>query len=109
MRTILAVAAVAFLAFANMAVAQDKPSSPFADPACPKLAEVEAVLTKRGEKFVVLDIVSLLNVAPKSPLHILVSTFDTPSGNFVVYGYETPDGCVNGPTPIGEVASKVGA
>lgn len=104
MRTLLALAAIAFLAGPTFAQTAPAASSPFADPACPTMAEVEAILTKQHETFVVIDVQSLLNVAPKKATHVLVSTF----GKFAVFGYETPEGCLNGPTPIAELADKVG-
>jgi hypothetical protein len=109
MRTLAALFAAFALALgpSTVVLAQTAPaaSSPFADPAsCPTMAEVEAVLTKQHETFVVIDVQSLLNVAPKKATHVLVSTF----GKYAVFGYETPEGCLNGPTPIAERADKVG-
>jgi hypothetical protein len=108
MKTLLALAALTVLALGETvapAFAQaTPPTSPFADPACPKLAEVEAILSKQHETFVELDVKSLIgvNVTPK----VLVSTF---VGKYVVFGYEDQNGCVTGPTPIAAIPPQVGA
>lgn len=89
------------------ALAQDAPAAPapqqFADPACPKLAEVIAILQLRHETYVVLDATDLLNVGTTSESKILVTTV----GNAVAIGYEA-EGCVVGPIGIATVVPKVG-
>jgi hypothetical protein len=88
------------------ALAQDAPGapSPFADPACPKMDEVTALLDKQHEDYVILDVTSLLNVSTTSPTRVLVATF----GKYAVFGYEDTNGCLTGPTPIAEIAPKIG-
>jgi hypothetical protein len=104
MKTLLALAALTLLAVATPVFAQAAPAaSPFADPACPTLAEVEAILSKQHETFVELSADSLLNVAAKTK--ILVSTL----GKYVVFGFVDPNGCLNGPTPMAEIPKNVGA
>jgi hypothetical protein len=88
--------------------AQDAAPAPapqqFADPKCPTLAEVEAILTKNHEKFVILDTTDLLSVATDGESKIIVSTV----GKVVTLGYEQ-GGCVVGPIGIAAVKPKVGA
>jgi len=89
-------------------LAQDAPAAApapqqFADPKCPKLAEVVAILTLRHEKFVVLDATDLLNVATDGEAKIIVSTV----GNTVTLGYES-GGCVVGPIGVAAVKPQVG-
>lgn len=76
-------------------------SQPFADPSCPKLAEVEAILTKNHENFVVLDANDILSIATETPAHIIVSTV----GQVVTLGYESA-GCVLGPLGLAKILPK---